>query len=123
MAVMLLCNFDPKPYILDSWGRAVMVLCNINPKPYILDSWGRAVMVLCNLAYLCEKSKRFGYSAALRELKEAQLGLRFERKKFLDFRSWQDMYCAWSDQVCAESVCPLAACELGLKSAMDSTPY
>ena len=80
-------------------------------------------MVLCNLAYLSEKAKRFGYFAALRELKEAQLGLRFERKKFLDFRSWQDMYCAWSDQVNAESTCPLGACKLSLESAMDSTPF
>jgi len=109
--------------ILDSWLRAVMVICNHNPKPYIPDSWGRAVMVLCNLAYLSEKAKRFGYFAALRELKEAQLGLRFERKKFLDFRSWQDMYCAWSDQVNAESTCPLEACKLSLESAMDSTPF
>jgi hypothetical protein len=83
-------------------------------------------MVLCNLAYLSEKAKRFGYFAALRELKEAQLGLRFERKKFLDFRSWQDMYCAWSDQVNAESTCPLgfrsdqvnaeSICPLGFRS-------
>lgn len=64
-------------------------------------------MVLCNLAYLTEKSRRFGFSSALRELKEAQVGLAFERKKFLDFESWQDMYCAWSDQVLNKQPAPL----------------